>query len=137
MKHLVVVSIILIATFRVYSQDSTKVRFDGVYQTETRNNTRSFLRFYPDGTVISATSTGQAKNLSNWFTKEKYNKPWDSRGKYEIKNKNIYFTTSSQSGTVVYEGVIKTEYELSLNIKSLINGNQQKDIYYFIMLTKQ
>lgn len=121
-------------SLEVYSQTKESLRFDGLYQTETDGDSRSFLRFYEDGTVISVTSPSEAKDLITWFRKEDYNKPYHSKGKYEIRDKNIYFTTSSEDGTVVFQGTVTNGYTITLKIKSLINSHEHEETYYFIKL---
>jgi len=129
---------LIIISFNAYSQSgvitqSGVVRFDGLYQTETDSveHYRSFLRFYADSTVISVTSTGEAKDIIKWLKK-----PYKDQGVYEIKNNNIRFSTTSSYGTVVYTGVINDEYKLTLKTKSLINGNESEEIFYFIKMAK-
>ena len=133
MKRFLILILLLISTIQVFSQTLKEVRFDGLYQSETEGDYRSFLRLYSDGTVLSITSTGQVSDLKKWF-KKPYKKPYHSRGLYEIKGNRIYFTTTSSSGTVVYEGIIESEYKLIITTKSLINGHEDEKIYYFITL---
>ena len=104
-----------------------EIRFDGLYQSETDIDSRKFLRFYSDSTVISVSSTGEATDVIKWFKKG-----WDNEGKFEVKGNNIYFTTTSPSGSVVYEGLIESEYKLKLKMMSLINGHVSEELYYFI-----
>ncbi len=131
MKQSVIITFIfLFSIIQAFSQTHKAVRFDGLYQSETNNNSRHFLRFYSDSTVISVTSTGEATDVIKWLKK-----PFDDKGKYEIKGNKIYFTTSlSDFGTVVYEGVIYSEYKLQLKVKSLINGYVSENLFYFIKL---
>lgn len=125
-------------SLNAYSQSgvvtqSGEVRFDGLYQTETDTvaKYRSFLRFYSDSTVISVTSTGEAKDVIKWLKK-----PYDDQGTYEIRNNIIRFSTTSSYGTVVYTGVINDDYKLILKTKSLINGNESEQTFYFIKIAK-
>jgi hypothetical protein len=115
-----------LCNFEVYSQ-KISIRFDGLYQTVTEDNYRQYLRFYPDSTVIRATSTSEAKDVFTWLTK-----PFDGQGKYEIREEKIYFTTTSGVGTIVFNGVINDEFKLTINQKSLINGYEETEIYYFV-----
>lgn len=118
-----------------FSQRKPVVRFDGLYQTVSEidsvgnDTTYNFLRFYPDGKVLSVTSRGNAHDLKKWFHLKTKN---PSVGMYEIKANRIYFSTTSNEGTVVYDGEIHDQYYLTLTIKSLINGYNHQEKYYFI-----
>ena len=128
---LILVFLFCVSTIQVFSQNQNTVRFDGLYQTETseESDLRAFLRFYADSSVISTTTTGEATDVIKWLKK-----PYDNQGKFEIKGNKLYFTTTSSYGTVVYEGIIESEYRLILKTKSLINGYVDEKSYYFIKL---
>lgn len=119
-----------ISIYNVNSQTKSLIRFDGLYQSETEDNSREFLRFYDDGTVLSVISSINAKDLIKWFKKEKNSNQFQ-KGKYEINDNKIYFTTTDKYGTVVYQGIID-EYKLTLKTKSLINNAESTSIFYFI-----
>jgi len=128
----------VVATFSisvVFTSCTKNVRFDGFYQTQSKEDYKSFLRFYSDSTVLSVTTDGdaEASNLISWF-KKPFDNPHHSKGKYEIKENKISFTTDSSNGKVVYKGTIESENKLILNFKSLINGYEGKEVYYFIKL---
>lgn len=76
----------------------------------------SYLRFYPDGTVIGVTSSGTPTDLRRWF-----NKPYENTGTYSFKDASITFSLTSPEGTVDYEGSIVRRL-LTLNLHSHING---------------
>lgn len=130
MKGIFISTLLCVATIQVFSQ-TLKVRYDGLYQTQTKGDSRDFLRFYSDNIVLSVGTRGEVRDLIKWF-KKPYNRPSDCRGKYEIINDKIYFTTTSSAGTVVYEGIIETKFKLRLKKKSLINGYEEEEVYYFI-----
>src|SRR5665213_1687461 len=128
MKLLFFLSILTIACAargQTKDTDSFRVRYDGFYQTvgdiDKENNDTSYfyLRFYPDGRVISVTSEGTAYDLREWFNVEMDNV---SVGKYEVHGNKIYFSTTDTSGTVIYSGKINSRYSLVLKAKSLINN---------------
>ncbi len=128
-QTIIIVFLFCLSTIQVFSQINKRLRFDGLYQSATEGDSRKFLRFYADGTVISVTSTGEATDVINWLKK-----PYDDQGNFEIKGKKIYFVTTSSYGSVVYEGFIDSKYKLKLNIKSLINGYESEWLFYFIKL---
>lgn len=132
-----IVVILFIPAKDLFSQTKPAVRFDGLYQTvseiDSLNNdtTYNFLRFYPDGKVLSVTSRGNAHDLKKWFHLKQEN---PSVGLYEIIANRIYFSTTSEEGTVVYDGEIHDPYYLTLTLKSLINGYTHQEKYYFIKI---
>ena len=128
-QTIIFVFLFCISPIPVFSQSRVGLRFDGLYQSVSESDSRHFLRFYSDSTVISVTSTGEATDVIKWLKK-----PYDNQGKFEIKGNRIYFTTTSSYGTVVYEGLIDTEYKLILKVKSLINGHLSEELFYFIKL---
>ena len=75
--------------------DSSKIRFDGFYQTkgdidkQDNDTTYSYLRFYPDGKVLSVTSEGTALDLKDWFNL-KQNNPSIGSYDYKSKGRKIY-----------------------------------------------
>ena len=119
------------------SFDTTKIRFDGFYQAkgdidkQDNDTTYSYLRFYPNGKVMSVTSEGTALDLKDWFNLEMKG---PSVGSYDyiVEKGKIYFSTTSREGTVIYHGKIKKGYYLLLKFKSLINGRSGREKYYFV-----
>src|SRR5215813_5695031 len=111
--------ILVIRTSFSFGQSKATVRFDGLYQTASEIDTISndttyyFLRFYPDGKVLSVTSSGNVYDLKKWFNLKQDN---PSIGVYEISGNRIYFTTTSNEGTVVYDGQIRNKYYLDLSV---------------------
>jgi hypothetical protein len=116
---------------------SSKIRFDGFYQTisdidkQDNDTTYDYLRFYSDGKVISVTSEGTALDLKDWFDL-KMNNPSIGSYDYKIKGGKIYFSTTSKEGSVIYHGKIKRDYYLLLKFRSLITGRRGREKYYFI-----
>jgi hypothetical protein len=139
LAKLFIVSLFLTLTSYSFSQAKETVRFDGFYQTVSEidstndttyiDTTYSFLRFYPNGKVLSVSSNGNLNDLKKWFNLKHEN---PSIGNYEINDDRIYFETTSNQGSVVYDGQIKDKYYLDLSVKSLINGNLSQKKYYFV-----
>lgn len=133
--RLLIIATLLTQTTYSFSQSKVAVRFDGFYQTvseidSTDNDTTySYLRFYPDGKVLSVSSSGNVYDLKKWFNLKQKN---PSVGGYKITANRIYFTTTSNEGTVVYDGQINDKYYLDLSVKSLMNGYSHQEKYYFV-----
>jgi hypothetical protein len=120
-----------LAIFVIFNISSCKtepsVKVDGVYQHKEGGNAY-YLRFFPDGEVISVTSTGTPKEIAKWF-----NKSSDavSKGQYTISGPHIKFSSADADGTVDYEGEIKGD-ELLLKTYSHINGYRGSEEYKFV-----
>jgi hypothetical protein len=125
-----------VSSINVFAQTNSIVRYDGLYQTEIDSSygARGYLRLYSDSTVLSVTSTGNATQVMVWLKKEDADSSDYSKGKYEIKGKSINFRTTSSSGTVVYEGVIISADKIIVQTKSLINGYEGEEVYWFVEL---
>ncbi|NOT73771.1 MAG: hypothetical protein HOP08_02500 [Cyclobacteriaceae bacterium] len=138
MKSILFISLILSSFFASAQSTTELLRFDGLYQTEpevdpeTSDTTTNFIRFYPDGKVITVGSTGKAYDLKGWF-----NLRHDdiSQGEYKITNRKIEFSSTSSYGTVTYEGEINRDQTLILNVKSMINDYHGLEKYFFIRVT--
>jgi len=89
-QNIIFVFLFCISTIQVFSQTHKGVRFDGLYQSESDSESKHFLRFYSDSSVISVSSIGEATDVIKWLKK-----PYDDQGKFEIKGNMIYFTTTS------------------------------------------
>lgn len=113
------------------------VSSEGIYETkceydeDDKEGEKSFLRFYPNGKVLSVGTECDATvtDLKTWFNMGMDNK---SIGYYKIKGKRIFFFTTSPVGTVNYKGRITKNGVLKLKIKSLINGYRSTENYQFI-----
>lgn len=128
-NRIIVLLLIILLTFNYSCSTKEKIRFDGVYQSETKDNFRDYYRFYSDGTVIQTNSRGNVTAVIKWLKK---GKEVLHRGKYNIKFKKIYFYTTSSNGTCIYEGEIINENKIKLKIKSLMNGHEAEKMIYFI-----
>lgn len=102
-------------------------------------NTHSWLRFYEDGTVIGATTTGGSPaEISRWLKK-----PYENSGRYTLQGASINFTLASPerrlpSGSVIggkktYTGTIGDN---SLRVDSM-NGQRVVFNYEFLTLTNE
>lgn len=109
------------------------LRFDGVYRTlnvVTKKGTAyTYLRFYPDGTVRSATLIGSPQ--AYWATTLR-NYKYQSLGSYQVGDNQLSFTLKSDFATVEYQGSVHGETDLRLLSHSLTTGfRAQRDYQFF------
>lgn len=123
------------------------LRFDGYYihfknqeklddyliVKSSHNNEFSFIRFFENGKVVSATivSSGYIKDIicsvSRWLNESFM----DNSGVYHLSNQNhISFNINSEFGVVEYYGVINSDEQIILNSISKINGHSSDNIIY-------
>ena len=72
---------------------SVSVRYDGLYFNHFDDGTAGgeYLRFYPDGTVVSVLSIGAPQKVALWLTREH---PNAAKGTYKIQRTTITFSTT-------------------------------------------
>ena len=136
----ILISLFLSLTFSTFGQyvERSLVLFDGIYVTkcefEDADGTQSYLRFYPDGKVISVTTDfeGTIDQLKEWFH---VNAEQISVGIYKIDGRKICFSTTGKAGTVQYKCKIGTESIVKVKWKSQINRERGKEEYTFVKLT--
>lgn len=107
------------------------VRTNGIYRNtvrEPRRTSYEFVRFYGDGTVVTA-NTDSAAVPENWFRKESSLR--FPIGRYKIDGNKISFSVTSANGVVDYQGSLENEI-LSLSFYSHINGGSFSGQYSFI-----
>lgn len=116
------------------------VRVDGFYYHEKKNDNNystKFLHFNENGTVVGASVSGKridkiAHKVAEWLIPNENG--IHSEGHYIIKGRSIKFSLTSETGTIDYEGEIRGENELFLNVHSHINGYKSSSTYYFYKL---
>jgi hypothetical protein len=135
MRPTLILLCLLLSTASVFAKKrAASPRVNGIYQTAMRidkdgDTSYSYLRFYKDGQVLSVTSTGSPGDLRAWFHLKMAN---PSVGVYKLKGRNISFPTTNKQGTVLYEGRMIDKDHLDLHLKSLINGYQHQEQYFFV-----
>lgn len=109
-----------------------EILFTGVYYCY-HNDYTGFLRFFPDGTVVSVSCAGmpEPEKVAGWL-----NKDYESRGIYSIENDYIEFQITSCEGVVEYKGVIIDNENIHLTSHSYINGYNDITDYKFYSLSK-
>jgi hypothetical protein len=136
MKSTLSAIVLFITVLSCDAQNKKSLRFDGLYQTTAEDGIVRYLRFYANGVVLDVVTTenGDAKDVIKWLNK---NTPgWYGKGTWENHSGRLYFTTTCTNGTLVYEGIIVSEYNLKLHLKSLINSGATSPTYYFIKISK-
>ena len=103
------------------------VRADGLYQADAsfkkgnyQEKTFSYLRFYQDGAVVAASSSGTPDQVGKWLAKGHQGA---SEGTYTVNGEQITFTTGTGDGAVDYSGKIAGD---QLMLDSLAHSNQNK-----------
>ena len=118
--------------------NGTLCRTDGHYQSIESPNPScwGYLRFYPDGVVISVSSTGTPTEVARWFNR-RHNGV--SRGTYQVEMirrgpglVRVSFDSTCQIGTVEYKGYLRTDGVLCFQSFSRINGHKGSPKYRFI-----
>lgn len=121
-----------------YIRQCYYVRFDGLYHTEAEYINRDqayssyFLRFYPDGKVltvnISSSETDVAQQVAKWFNR--YNKNDQSQGIYTIEANNLKFSSTCSYATVDYCGKIEM-YGRIISLNTYSHKTYYKDLRKF------
>ncbi|WP_426669286.1 hypothetical protein ACPPVU_24080 [Mucilaginibacter sp. McL0603] len=127
--------ILLIAVSLLSFIQYANVHTDGVYQSKPHQtgNEHSpyvyhYLRFFPNGKVISIASPGKPEDIKKWFADT--NK-YVSKGIYKINGNQINFQCISQQGKVNYRGEILVG-SLILHVHSYFNTNHSTDEFQFV-----
>jgi TonB family protein len=108
---------------------AAQVRVDGLYHSrDPQGRGDGFLRFYPDGTAVSASSTGSPIDVLKWLGPDHEH---ISKGPYSVTGDRLAFASTSPSGRVDYDGTIAGT-TLDLQLTSRINGHQSRRRYVFI-----
>lgn len=86
--------------------DTGKLRFDGLYSLPEKGFT-TYLRFFPNGKVVGANSTGNKEDVMKWLDEE-----FENSGQYRVwGGENIEFTFPSE------------EIEVGFSFKGKIEDN--------------
>lgn len=111
---------------------SAPLRFDGIYKSTVQINSTtgdqstSYLRFYRDGTVINASSSGTPEQVKTWFVKGHDNVMQTT---YQAAGAHLNFTFAEGNGAVAYDGEVISKEQLQLHTKSVAN-NREADVSY-------
>jgi hypothetical protein len=107
------------------------LKFNGLYElkkTDCSGTYFYYLRFYPDGIVISTTTSQKFDEVLEWFKKEMNIL---QKGEYFLNCNNIKFTIKSSFGEVEYEGILVNSDSLIISSFSHINKTNHTNKYIF------
>ena len=111
------------------------LRFDGLYtcpRDSSAGPVAFYLRFYPDGVVLSVLSKGTAKDLATWFNRQK-----SPTFHYELKGNSLRFTEQAEEMFFVFTGTVRAD-SLSLRVdgydrtEKTYMGTVQNRTYKFV-----
>ena len=101
------------------SAAAVPIRFDGLYCARTSSGCTEFMRFYPDGTLVIACSTGNARQVARWLRKD-YSWLGEGGGTYRIVGNKLKARTSVHAGKPGRTGSGWIDYTGSINGNSLL-----------------
>jgi hypothetical protein len=109
------------------------LRFDGLYHSITHLSSDKFLRFYPEGTVISASISkpATAEEIGQWFGK---GHDYSSVGEYKRSGAQIGFTTVYQIDlihNVVVDHIGAIIDSNTICLESYSHATKHRDLQYF------
>ncbi|TDR25409.1 hypothetical protein [Flavobacterium cheniae] len=122
------------------NEENSSIKFNGLYVTKCiyeegdQEGDQEYLRFYPNGKVISVATDceGTAVEISKWFHIDNKKIEYLNIGDYKIEGRKITLATTSKVGTVKYSGEITRDGLLKLKFKSLINGEKGREEFNFV-----
>lgn len=102
--------------------------FDGLYQAAGEAPSQwYYLRFYPDGTALSASSSGTPQQVARWLRKES---AFKDSGCVTMVSGKFQFATSGLSSAVEYSGSVQGD-GLALHMVSRANGHVSDKLFRF------
>lgn len=120
------------------------VRTDGLYEVK-KSDYVTYLRFFPDGTVVMASVVGgTAEDVARWLkpgggyttsTGKVPLKQAADHSTFVVQGPTVKFSTKSTNGVVDYEGIV-TGDKLILDLDSHINGEKLSEEYSFVQTTR-
>jgi hypothetical protein len=95
------------------------IRFDGLYVHASSEGVLTWFRFYPDGVVVSASTTAATPaQVARWLRR---GHPHSSSGQWRLDEERLTFDATCSAGTVEYSGDAYGD-TLILGLVSRING---------------
>ena len=103
----IALAVALVQTSFVSATQVSSVRYDGLYCTRSHEGYNHYVRFYPDGAVVYAVSTGTPKDVARWL--RKHFSYFGGDGSYTVKGNRIQMRTAERDGNVNYSGTVGRE----------------------------
>ncbi|MGB1241330.1 MAG: hypothetical protein ACPG49_02340 [Chitinophagales bacterium] len=101
----------------------------------TSGNLQQYVRFFQDGTVVTALSSDSPAKVMEWLFPGNNVPMGTGIFNYKEKSGKMKFTTTSAGGKIVYKGVLSTVGDLLLTMSSKITRNQFQKSFEFISET--
>jgi hypothetical protein len=112
-----------------------ELRYDGMYyregvitQSRSYDNNYTYLRFYPDGTLIRVVTASKPDDATKWLNKKRYGR---TMSKYKVRGDEISFGWKSGNDAMAYDGQV-LENKLRLTVVS--GSNQYSEDYFFMQM---
>ncbi len=96
---------------------------------------QQYLRFFQDGTVVSALSSDSPAKVMEWLFPGNNVPMGTGTFNYKEKSGKMKFTTTSAGGKIIYKGVLSTVGDLLLTMSSKITRNQFEKSFEFVSET--
>ena len=110
------------------------IKFDGVYYKNGimkagghQNSNYTYLRFYPDGTVVVKISSSKPERIARYIGKENN----EGKGKYKVRNDEISFGMRQINEYQAYEGKVMSD-TLQLTTTASNTGFTVADNFFFV-----
>ena len=109
------------------------IRFDGLYCAPDDEGflppVTSYLRFYPDGVVVSVAARDTPQEAAKWIRRDDR---FSSQGRYSFVKRAVAFSVTNVNGAVDYSGTLDGD-QLAVSWDAR-NGKKGKDTYKFLRL---
>lgn len=121
------------------------LRIDGMYVSQEEENAYKILRFFEDGTVVSASvvssSTPDYDGIAEWLIPGGQHaegtvpiKATGNSTEFALEGERLRFTVELSAGEIDYDGVVRGD-RLHLNIHSHITGHRSTKTFRFVPVT--
>lgn len=137
MRFVVICSVMLLVACSGPLKTRTP-RFDGIYRSQSGTTKYGpvfdYLRFYPDGSVVSSALIGTPEQF--WVSTFK-DLQYQSKGRYKLKDNRLSFVTLSPDAEVRYAGYMLSDITLELQIDSRATDYSAGRYYVFMKVDVQ
>lgn len=109
------------------------INFDGIYQYKHRYYS-SYLRFYPDYTVITTSTTDAHEKVVTWFNKENHD-IYNDIYLIEKGGGKISFFSNCNDEAINYNAFVRNDNTINVCWFKRIDGTNGSNIYQYIKLS--